>query len=47
MQMPEKGETYYTGLFAHTEHPNFEVIPDAFEQFLEQDLANGKLVNRR
>ena len=47
MQMPEEGETYYAGLFTHTEHPNFEVIPDAFEQFLEQDLANGKLVNRR
>jgi hypothetical protein len=42
----EEGLIYYTGLFTHIDHPNFELIPDAFEQFLKEDASVGKLVRR-
>jgi len=47
LQTPDKNDKYYAGLFVHTEHPNSNTIPDAFEQFLKQDISNGKLINRR
>ena len=48
MESPNEGDyTFYAGLFIHPEHPNFPVVPDAFEQFLELDISNGKLVVRR
>jgi len=46
LQMPE-GDLAYAGLITHADHPNCAEIPDAFQQFLEQDLATGKLVFRR
>lgn len=43
----EHGLVYYTGLFVHREHPNFASIPDAFAQFLEEDVTSGKFIRRR
>jgi hypothetical protein len=43
----EQGQIYFAGLFAHDNHPNFELIPDAFEQFLMEDVSVGKLVRRQ
>ncbi|MHA4811068.1 DUF6169 family protein [Flavitalea flava] len=43
----ENTVTYYAGLFLHSEHPNYRLIPDAFERFLEMDVSTGKFVRRR
>jgi hypothetical protein len=43
----EEGYTYYAGLFVHSDHPNIALLPDAFEQFLQEDISTGKLVSRR
>ena len=40
-------DTYHAGMFVHFQHPNYKLIPEAFESFLEKDVTNGKLVNRR
>jgi Family of unknown function (DUF6169) len=39
--------TYHVGLFIHSQHPNYKLIPDAFEKFLKEDVSTGKLVNKR
>jgi hypothetical protein len=46
LQLPDETDTYYVGLFANVEHPNFASIGDAFQLFLENDLSSGKLVSR-
>jgi hypothetical protein len=43
----DRSITYYAGMFNHLQHPNYELIPDAFGSFLEEDVTAGKLVNRR
>ena len=46
LEMPD-GDLAYAGLLTHVDHPNSAQIPDAFQQFLENDLGTGKLVFRR
>jgi hypothetical protein len=39
--------TYYAGLFIHSHHPNYKLIPDAFEKFLQEEVSSGKFLARR
>ncbi|MRG46882.1 hypothetical protein GFS24_17305 [Chitinophaga sp. SYP-B3965] len=38
-------QPYYLGLLIHTDNPNFEVYPTAFENFMENQAVQGKLMN--
>jgi len=38
---------YYAGLFIHRLHPNYEIIPDLFGKFLEEDASSGKFIRRQ
>jgi hypothetical protein len=43
----DEQQIYFIGLFAHSEHPDFESIPGAFEQFLKEDISVGKFIRRQ
>jgi hypothetical protein len=42
----EEGLIYFAGLIVHSDHPNYSSIPDAFANFLEDDVSSGKFVRR-